>query len=152
MDRRSVLTGFTALAAAAATGTAGAVAMDEHAHHKGMHHEHHANPYKDLLAASSACLNAGEICLAHCIDLMSAGDIGMADCTHNVNQMLAVCRAVHALAAQESKHLPALARIATETCKSCMEACRKHADVHQQCKDCMVSCEACAKECGKVAA
>jgi len=151
MDRREVLTGLTVLAAAAMAGNAGAEEKMDH-EHMHMHHHHHDNPYKALLDATTGCMNAGEICLAHCIDLLSAGDTSMADCAHNVNQMLAVCTALHKLAAQESKYVPALAKIATETCKSCMEACKKHADMHQQCKDCMNSCETCSKECAKVAA
>jgi Cys-rich four helix bundle protein (predicted Tat secretion target) len=152
MDRRSVLTGLTALAAGAATARAGAATEGEHAHHGAMHHHHHSSPDRALLDATAGCLNAGEICLAHCIDLLSTGDTGMAECARNVNQMLAVCGALHALAAQESRHVPALARLAGVTCKECMEACRKHADRHQQCRDCMNSCEACARECARLAA
>lgn len=150
MDRRTVLTGLTALAAAAMTQN---VVAEDNKGHEHMHHHHHGgNKYQALIDATAGCLNAGEICLAHCIQLLGEGDTSMAECARNVNQMLAVCRAVHDLAAQESSFLPAMAKIAAETCKACMQACKKHADKHQQCKDCMNSCETCSKECAKVAA
>ncbi len=56
------------------------------------------------------------------------------------------------LAGQDSRYVPALAKIAGEICANCEKECRKHADHHAECKACADSCAACVKECKKVAA
>ena len=147
MDRRTVLTGIGAIAAAAVSSAHAADKMD-HEHH----HHHGPAKYQALLDATSACVNAGELCLAHCIMLLGEGDKSMATCARNVNQMLAMCRATQSLAAQDAEVLKAVAKVCAEACSSCEKACKEHADKHQECKNCMESCAACAKECKKVAA
>jgi len=136
------------LAAAAMAGSAVAETSADHEH---MHH-HGVNRHQALIDSAGNCMNAGEVCLAHCITLLGEGDKSMAECATNVNQMLSICRAVHDLAAQQSPYLPAMAKIAQDSCKACQDACKVHADKHQECKDCMDACEACAKECAKIAA
>ncbi len=136
------------LAAAAMAGSAVAETSADHEH---MHH-HGVNRHQALIDSAGNCMNAGEVCLAHCITLLGEGDKSMAECATNVNQMLSICQAVHDLAAQQSPYLPAMAKIAQDSCKACQDACKVHADKHQECKDCMDACEACAKECAKIAA
>lgn len=46
---------------------------------------------------------------------------------------------------------PRLAAIAMDACNQCEEACKKHAEKHEECKACGESCAACAKECKKLA-
>ncbi|MCC7279974.1 MAG: four-helix bundle copper-binding protein [Chromatiaceae bacterium] len=148
MDRRTALGGLTMLAAAAMAGSASAETPLDQEH---MHHHGKSNN-QALIDSTGNCMNTGEVCLAHCILLLGEGDKSMAECATNVNQMLSICRALHDLAAQQSPYLPAMARIALDTCKACQDACKQHADKHQECKDCMNAGEVCAKECAKIAA
>ncbi len=145
MNRRELLLGGMALAGAAMVGNAQA---EEH------HHEHHhAAPGNAALAASAAdCLQKGQVCLNHCLELLGQGEKEMASCARSVNQMLALCGALQQLANQNSTQLAKLASIAMDACKQCEDECKKHANKHETCKACAESCAACAKECEKIAA
>jgi Cys-rich four helix bundle protein (predicted Tat secretion target) len=147
VDRREILTGGALLAAAAMTKVA--LAADEHEHE---HHHHHDMPmaYAALLTAASDCLLKGQICSDHCLISLGEGDTAMAECAKAVAQMMATCGALQRLASSGSKYVPQMARLARDVCKDCEAACKKHADKHTQCKDCMESCANCAKECEKV--
>ncbi len=148
MNRRELLLGGMALAGAAIVGNAQAAEHD-----MSMHDHHHASPANTALAASASdCVQKGEVCLSHCLVLLGQGDKDMAACAQSVNQMLALCGALQQLANQNSKLLPKLAAIAMDACNQCEQACKKHADKHQECKACGESCAACAKECKKLAA
>lgn len=142
MDRRTVLLGGAALAGAAMMGNV--QAADEH------HHHHDAPLNAGLAAAAADCVQKGQICLNHCLELLGQGEKEMADCAKAVNQMLALCGAMQALANQNSRLMKNLAAVALEACKLCQEACKKHADKHVACKNCGESCAACAKECQKL--
>ena len=148
MDRREVLTGSAFLAAAAMANVA--FAADEHEHE----HHHHAmpSPSASLAIAASDCLQKGQLCIDHCLILLSEGDKAMAACAQSVTQMSAICTALQRLANANSKYLPQLARLARDVCRDCEAECKKHADKHAECKNCMESCGACAKECEKFAA
>lgn len=147
MNRRELLLGGIALAAVA--GTARAMEHD----HEAMMHEHHHGmaPYAALAASASDCIQKGEACLSHCLELLGEGDKDMAACAKSVNQMLALCTALQQLANQNSKLVPKLAALALDACNQCEEACKKHAEKHEECKACGESCAACAKECKKLA-
>lgn len=148
MERRELLK--TAAAAVAGAISASALAADhDHAHHD------HAGANKRnaaLIAASGDCLKTGEACLAHCIYLLGNGDKTMAACAQSVNELLASCNALMKLAGQDSKYVPALAKVAAEICANCEKECRKHEKHHEECRACAESCAACLKECKKVAA
>lgn len=145
MNRRELLLSGIALAGAAIVGNAQA---EEH-----MHEHHHAAPGHAALAVSASdCIQKGQACLSHCLVLLGQGDKEMAACAQSVNQMLALCGALQQLANQNSKLLPKLAALAMDACNQCEEACKKHADKHEECKACGESCAACAKECKKLAA
>ena len=147
MNRRELLLGGMALAGAAVVGNAQAA---EHDHM--MHGHHHGAPANASLAiAASDCVQKGEVCLSHCLELLGQGDKDMASCAQSVNQVLALCGALQQLANQNSKQLPKLAAIAMDACKQCEDECKKHADKHESCKACGESCAACAKECKKLA-
>lgn len=146
MNRREWLLGSAALAGAALVGNAQA---EEH----GIHTHHHAASGNAALAVTASdCIQKGEACLSHCLELLGEGDKEMAACAKSVNQMLALCGALQQLANQNSKLLPKLAALALDACNQCEEACKKHADKHQECKACGESCAACAKECKKLSA
>ena len=110
----------------------------------------------DKVAAPLTLLGSGggfgQICLAHCISLLSEGDTSMKDCATGVNQMLALCGTLQNLAAQNSRLTPSLAKVCIEACKQCSAACKEHAGHHAECKACYESCLACIKECEKIAA
>lgn len=148
MNRRELLLGGMALAGAALVGNA------EAAEHDHMAHEHHHGAAGNAALAKSAadCIQTGQVCLAHCLILLGDGEKEMAACAKSVSQMLALCGALQQLANQNSKLLPKLAALAQDACNQCEEACKKHAEKHQECKACGESCAACAKECKKLSA
>ena len=140
MERREL---FGALGAIAMAGVAASsFAADEHAHHHGG-----GSKYAALIAAAGDCVAKGDACLAHCIVLLGDGDKAMAECAKSVNQLLPLCGALQRLAAQGSAYMPALAKVALESCSECEKVCRKHADKHAECKACMESCAECIKQC-----
>jgi Cys-rich four helix bundle protein (predicted Tat secretion target) len=138
MDRRTILKGAGVLAAA----TFGMQANAEHEHH-----QMGAHPNQKIIDTASDCMVKGEICVAHCLVLLGDGDKPMAACAQSVNQMLSVCTALKQLAIQESSHLKEMAKIAAQACKECEAECKKHADKHDVCKNCLEACKACRKEC-----
>jgi len=138
MNRRQVLSGVGFLAVAAGTAEQGRSQTSA------------GVPNKAVVAASSDCVNKGEACLAHCLELLGTGDKSMAACSKTVNEMLAVCAAMRSLAAQGAPSLGKFAAVCLDVCKRCETECRKH--VHSQCKDCATACAACQVECKKIAA
>ena len=151
MNRRQFIGGTAAISLAAATTLANA-----HGHHDHGSHSHAAhsanNAYEAARKAAGHCVAAGQVCLAHCITLLSKGDTSMKDCAAAVNQMLALGGAMQNLAAQNSRLVPSLAKVCIEACKQCAAACQKHAAHHAECKACYESCTDCIKECEKIAA
>ena len=148
MDRRSLLSGGALLAAATMVTEAFAADEEPHAHH---HHDA-PSPAVSLALAASDCIQKGEACIAHCLVLLGDGDKEVATCAQSVSQTTAICAALQRAANADSKYLPRLAALAKDACRDCAAECKKHADHHQQCKDCMESCEACARECERFAA
>lgn len=146
MNRRDSLIGAGAALFAAAQTTALAQEMaHDHSHM-------HGAVAKGLQAATADCVVKGQTCLAHCLILLAEGDKEMLACAKTVNQVLAMCSALQALTAQQSKFVPAMAKLTLEACESCEKECRKHEKKHAECKACAESCVACAKECKAVAA
>ncbi len=144
MERREVLGTLSALALA---GFSASVDAAEHEHH---HHHEGDSKFQPLIDAAGSCVMTGERCLAHCLVLLGDGDTSMAACSKAVNQMLAMCGALQDLAAQSSRLVPALAKVALDACSECEEACRKHAGKHAECKACGDACAECAKQCKAV--
>lgn len=120
--------------------------MDEHEGHEG--HEGHgaadAGEAGDMALVNTVadCIAAGKACLSHCIRLLSTGDKSMGDCAKAVNDMLAICKASESLAANNSKHLKALAKICIAGCTDCSKACTPHVGHHDTCKACKEACDA----------
>jgi Cys-rich four helix bundle protein (predicted Tat secretion target) len=148
MDRRELLSGGAMLATASLLNTAFAADEDPHAHH---HHDM-ASPAASLAAATADCVQKGQACIEHCLVLLGDGDQDIAACARSVTQTMAICGALQHVANANSKYLSRLAALAKDACRDCAAECKKHADHHKQCKDCMDSCEACARECDKFAA
>lgn len=147
MNRRELLMGAAALAAAATTGSAFAA---EHDHSM---HDHHAMPAGNdkLLAAAADCVTKADQCLQHCLVSLGKGDKELAACAQSSSQVAAVCAALAKLAAANSKHLPKFAKVAMDVCKECEEECKK-TEKHPECKACKEACIACYEECKKIAA
>jgi Cys-rich four helix bundle protein (predicted Tat secretion target) len=149
MNRRELLLGAAAMAAAATAGTAFAA---EHNHdHMNMVHDHKSTRNDKLIAAAADCALKANLCLQHCIVLMGQGDKDMAACAQSSSQAAAICTALQQLASAESKSLPQLAKVAMDVCKACEEECKK-TEKHPECKACKESCIACYDECKKIAA
>jgi Cys-rich four helix bundle protein (predicted Tat secretion target) len=141
MHRRELL--IAAGAVAATTATAQQTQTPEH------HHDASGSP---LLDSALHCVKTGDLCQAHCFDLLAKGDTSIADCARSVESLRAVCGTLAVLAAQNSPLLPHYASVAKEACDSCEKECRKHSDKHAVCRACAEACASCAKECAKVAA
>ncbi len=148
MNRRELLLGATAFAAAA---TAGRVFAAEHNHMNMEHTPSHPKLNSNLIAAAADCVLKANICLQHCITLLGEGDKTMAACAKSSSEAIAICTALQQLASADSKQLPKLAKVAMEICKACEEECKK-TERHPECKACKDACIACYKECKAIAA
>lgn len=150
MERRELMqgAGLMALTGLATQALAQSSApADPHAHH----HHNSGGKVSALTTAAADCLSKGETCLAHCHILMGEGDKDMAGCAKAVNQMLAICAALHKVSAQGGSQLKAMARVAANTCEECEKECRKHEKKHAECKACAEGCAECLKQCKAVA-
>ncbi|MBI5007152.1 MAG: Csp1 family four helix bundle copper storage protein [Nitrosomonadales bacterium] len=150
MNRRELLLGAAAMAAAATTGQAFA-ATHEHDHMS--MHDHHGTMAHDgkLIAAAADCVAKANLCLQHCLVSLGKGDTELAACAQSSSQVIAMCNALLEMSAANSKHLPRLAKVAMDVCKECEEECKK-TQKHPECKACMEACAACYAECKKIAA
>jgi Cys-rich four helix bundle protein (predicted Tat secretion target) len=92
--------------------------------------------------AASDCVAAGEACLSHCLRTLQSGDTSMAEPSRKVHAMLAICRAVPALATSGSPHLGRLAALCRDTCQECHDVCARHAGHHAVCRVCTDACAA----------
>lgn len=157
LSRRAAL-GLAAAAVTLGAGAALAEGMDhsqmDHSQmdhskmdHSGMDHSMHGTKHKALIDTANACVAKGEVCVAHCMDLIKGGDTAMVDCMKSVSIMMPMTAALVRLAAMDAKRLKELAVVCKDVCADCEAECKKHADKHSVCKACMDSCTACIKEC-----
>jgi Cys-rich four helix bundle protein (predicted Tat secretion target) len=144
--RRKVLMGAAAITAAAL------IKVDAMAEEHQHHHHHEIVLNNDLINAALHCVQKGEACQNHCIELVKQGDTTIAECLDAVSVMIPMCETLTKMASFQSKHLNAYAKVCIEVCKDCKAACEEHAKMHAECKACMESCAACIKECEKLAA
>jgi Cys-rich four helix bundle protein (predicted Tat secretion target) len=112
---------------------------------------HHHGGNAEVAEAAHACIAKGEACMAHCLGMFAMGDTSMSGCAKTVHEMHAMMQGLAAAANSGSKHLAALAKVAAEFCKDCEVECKKHADKHAVCKDCMDACTKTIAACAKVA-
>lgn len=89
--------------------------------------------------AASDCVRKGEACLQHCLAMLATGDQSMAACSKTVRDVLATSRALETLAAGNSPHAAALAKVAADVARDCQAECAKHAQ-HPPCKECGDAC------------
>ena len=107
----------------------GAAAEEEHHHHGGA-------KYQSLIDAGLLCVSRGEVCAAHCIDLLGKGERELADCLASVSAMLPMCAMLARYAALDAPRLKELAKVCIDVCDDCATACDKHAKKHEVCKAC----------------
>jgi Cys-rich four helix bundle protein (predicted Tat secretion target) len=153
VSRRAAL-GFAAAAVTLGAATARAEEGMDHSQmdhskmdHSGMDHSMHGTKHKALIDTASACIAKGEVCVAHCMDLIKGGDTAMVECMKTVSIMMPMCAALVRLAAMDAKRLKELTAVCKDVCADCEAECKKHAEKHAVCKACMDSCTACIKEC-----
>jgi len=103
-----------------------------------------------LFEAAHGCLTKGDACIAHCIGMLTSGDTSMADCLRASRDMHAVMHGLAELAASGSARLGAYAKVAAEFCRDCEAACKKHADHHAVCRECMEACTKTIAACQRV--
>lgn len=115
--------------------------------HAAMGHGSADAKYQKLIDAAHHCVNKGEVCLDHCISLLSKGDTSIKDCIRTVSAMLPMCQTLSRLAALDAKRLKEFAKVCADVCADCEAECKKHAEHHAICKACQESCAACIKEC-----
>ena len=142
MERREMLVGFSVAALGVLAGEALAGQHDSHSH---------AAVNQGLITTSSDCVSAGEVCVNHCLTMLSQGDRSFTACARIVNDLIAVCTALRSLAAQNSSFVAKYARLTAEVCKACETECRKFEKDHAECKACADACAACIAECAKAA-
>jgi Cys-rich four helix bundle protein (predicted Tat secretion target) len=95
-----------------------------------------------LAAAAAECVLKGQECIDHCISVVKAGDVSIADCMRSVEELVAACGALRVLTISNSKNLRDFARAVEPICQTCETECRKH-EKHAACKACGESCAAC---------
>lgn len=157
LSRRSLLAAALAsggaLAVTAAAAEEKASGHDHHASDAAANHAGHSTgpaPHQALIDAALHCVNRGEVCQDHCIQLMSKGDTSLKDCIRSVSAMLPMCATLARLAALDAKRLKDFAKVCLDVCADCEAECKKHSEHHTQCKACADTCAACIKACKAV--
>jgi Cys-rich four helix bundle protein (predicted Tat secretion target) len=112
----------------------------------------HAPKYKAVEESSEACVASGEDCLRHSMGMWAMKDTTMAACTNAIIQLVAVCRALHTLAAMNSSFTPDFAKNAATMCDAAAKECQPFYSKYLECKVCADSCRKCAEECRKLVA
>jgi Cys-rich four helix bundle protein (predicted Tat secretion target) len=141
MNRRTFLS-TTLCTTALAIGGAQALAQQAHDHGTpGASSIRHPK----LAAAAGDCVLKGQECIDHCINVMKAGDLSIADCMKSVEELVAACNALRVLTISNSEHLRNFARVVQAVCQTCETQCRKH-EKHPICKTCGESCATCIEE------
>jgi len=98
-----------------------------------------------LAKAIGQCVEAGNVCLEHCLNLLGRGDTSLAECAKSVRDMLAVCSAAQALVVSNSRHVKPTVQLCVDVCTDCERASRKHETHHAVCKACADACAATVK-------
>lgn len=164
VDRRAMLVTALAGAGLAIAAAGSARAEGEHDHH--MHdmaqpaaqsehaaagHDHHAPAkHQALVDIAIKCVGHGEVCISHCMQLLSTGDTSLKDCMRSVQMMMPMCLALARAGALDAARLKDVAKVCSDICEDCAAECKKHAEHHASCKACGESCRECIEECKKV--
>jgi Cys-rich four helix bundle protein (predicted Tat secretion target) len=143
MERRKLILGSVATLAATATSRrwgsvfGGATAFAASSHGK-------------IIATAGQCLDTGLACITLCRKELAKGNKDMAECLATVYDMVAACESLRKLAANESPHLGAYARVCEKILADCARSCEKHAKHMAECDACMKACKECIEACKAV--
>ncbi|MGD9539852.1 four-helix bundle copper-binding protein [Methylocystis sp.] len=148
MQRREFIAVGSAAAVATATQAFATQAFAETAGGAKMEDMHPAL-YKPLEKATIDCVSTGNDCLRHCLGMFAMKDTSMAECADASMQLVAACNALATLAAINSSHVPALAKVVATICEDCKKQCDKFPKI-AECVACGKACQECADECRKV--
>ena len=147
VERRTVLKGAGVLGLGAIASTIAAnMTGISNAFAAGMEHHHGSSHSQAMIDAVNVCVNTGNTCAAHCLEVIKSGDLSIVDCMASVQETAAFSTALAYLAASNSKHLNAMCELAIEVCSDCQKQCEKHAK-HAACKAYAEACAACVKAC-----
>lgn len=96
--------------------------------------------------ATMECLSAGDLCIAHCQERLSAGETEFANCMEAVQQMVVLSTAASKLASLKARRLKDLLDVAEASAQACLEACQEHKEhwahgMHLECKKCAECCQ-----------
>lgn len=103
-----------------------------------------------IIATSGLCVDTGLVCITLCRKELAKGNKVMADCLATVYDMVAACESLRKLAANESPHLGAYARVCEKILADCAKSCEKHAKHMPECDACMKACQECIEACKAV--
>lgn len=152
--RRNLLKNVGLVTAAASAGLsfkASAEMEMDHSSHGQMHMMHHMHSIdtkrRDIFDNALDCVNTGELCGQHCVEMFQMGDTTLTDCYASVKEMLAVCTALSKMVVQNAKHLNEMIELGIRVCEECETECRKHEDTHMECRACAESCADCIDAC-----
>lgn len=145
--RRDALSQIAMIGAGLAAATsASSLAMaqsndhSEHMDHSHMDHGDHTAAHQALIDAATRCINQGEVCLNHCISLLSTGDTSLKDCIRTVSAMLPMAEVIVRFAATDAPRLKEATKLCIDVCSDCEKECRKHEQHHVTCKNCAEAC------------
>ncbi len=106
----------------------------------------------NAVEAASQCIVKGQICINMCIDFLEQGHKEMADCLRSVEETTALCDTFIKLSTLKSPSTKKIAAICLDSCERCAAQCDKHADHHEECKECSDACKTCISEFKKILA
>jgi Cys-rich four helix bundle protein (predicted Tat secretion target) len=104
-------------------------------------------PNFQLMQSAQNCITTANICVSHCINLISQGDSSLNDCLRTASEMIPSCNALGQLASMNAKRLKEYVEFCIVVCNDCEIECRKHQNHHWQCKQCAEACAECIKQC-----
>jgi len=93
-----------------------------------------------LIPAYQACIQAAQVCIAHCQQLLAQGDKSLGACLRTALDTETACGAVLRLAGLNSRFTAAFAKQSVPVMQACVEACKEHVDHHAECKACHDAC------------
>ncbi len=149
MNRRDMIKHASAAGIAMAAGTAFAKEEKHHHHTKVKDSGFSKSKLEKVAQKARDCVEAGEICIAHCMRELAQGNGMMAPCLAIVVNSVEVCNALAAMANYNTlakQEFGSYVKACIGICELCAAECEKHKK-HQECKDCHEACKECIEAC-----
>lgn len=151
VSKRRLIAGTVAgTVAATAAALTGGMAVAGGNHHGKARKHHHKKTDKGLLEASNDCVQTAKACHSHCLMLVAMGDTSIAECMKSVVETASICHSFSELVTLNSDYVKDMAGVCIKACKDCEKLCRKHADKHEECKQCADACKVMIKHLAKL--